>query len=64
MSRRLTGFYVLTSLAILATASKFALADPLPDEVLKFQQLPLNNGFVPVRRSRSCSTGGTVSRPR
>jgi hypothetical protein len=30
-----------------AIASRLASADPLPGEILKFQQLPLNNGFVP-----------------
>lgn len=44
-SPRLTLFFA----ALLATAlSITAMADPWPDEVLKFQQLPLNNRLLPT----------------
>ncbi|HTQ39470.1 MAG TPA: PEP-CTERM sorting domain-containing protein [Pirellulales bacterium] len=36
---------VLTTLALIAAIATRAFADPLPGEVLKFQQLPLNNGL-------------------
>ena len=35
---------VVTWIVVGGTAS----ADPLPSEFVKFQQLPLNNGFIPV----------------
>jgi hypothetical protein len=35
------------ALAIATFACSAAVADPLPGEVLKFQQLPLNNGLTP-----------------
>jgi len=38
-------FFVSTSI-LLANVGQ-ALADPLPDEFLKFYQMPLNNGFTP-----------------
>ncbi len=38
---------VLTALILTAAIVSQALADPLPGEALKFQQLPLNNGLAP-----------------
>ncbi len=38
---------LFTALTLLAALSSRAHADPLPGEVLKFQQLPLNNGIYP-----------------
>jgi PEP-CTERM motif len=35
-------------LCTICLLTRLASADPLPDEILKFQQLPLNNGFLPV----------------
>jgi hypothetical protein len=34
--------------AVCLAAASSGWADPLPGEVLKFQQLPLNNGLIPV----------------
>lgn len=40
-------FTVVASFAILTVVTAIAWADPLPNEILKFQQLPLNNGQGP-----------------
>ena len=39
----------LTAITLAAWQSTAVLADPLPGEVIKFQQLPLNNGVRQVR---------------
>ena len=41
-------FAAVVLFGALILVSQLASADPLPGQVLKFQQLPLNNGFVPV----------------
>ncbi|MBI2824747.1 MAG: PEP-CTERM sorting domain-containing protein [Planctomycetia bacterium] len=47
-----TTIAALVALTLIAAICTQASADPLPGEVLKFQQLPLNNGLAP-------STGGS-----
>ena len=49
---------VVTWIVVCSSAS----ADPLPGEVLKFQQLPLNNGFIPVPSVAGVPGRRTVSR--
>jgi len=39
--------WILVALAIWIGLSVSAFADPLPGEILKFQQVPLNNGLTP-----------------
>src|SRR5262249_10852644 len=39
---------LLATVVALGFVSRFASADPLPGEVLKFQQLPLNNTVTPT----------------
>ena len=46
MNARLVGHFLIL-VAIGICFSPFAVADPLPGEILKFQQLPLNNGLTP-----------------
>ena len=55
--RHTTSFFrmvLLTATALVAGQSTAVLADPLENEILKFQQLPLNNSAAP-------STGGSIS---
>jgi hypothetical protein len=47
MKRIYTSMILLAAVALLANVCSRAYADPLPGEVLKFQQLPLNNGIYP-----------------
>jgi hypothetical protein len=47
MKRIYTSMIILSTVVLLATVCGRLFADPLPGEVLKFQQLPLNNGIYP-----------------
>jgi hypothetical protein len=42
---RVISFFIATSMTLLVAGS--TLADPWPDEALKFYQMPLNNGVTP-----------------
>lgn len=44
-SRSCTSMLLVMAVAIVCGPS--VMADPLPDEILKFQQMPLNNGLTP-----------------
>jgi hypothetical protein len=57
MTRFFNSTILFAALALLAALSSQAFADPLPGEVLKFQQLPLNNGIYPPT---GAPTGGQV----
>lgn len=46
MNRIFASLFVFCAACLIAPIA--ASADPLPLEVLKFQHLPLSNGFVPV----------------
>jgi hypothetical protein len=48
MKRVHTSMILLATVVPLATVCGRSFADPLPGEVLKFQQLPLNNGIDPT----------------
>jgi len=47
MTRVHTSTIIFTALALVAIICGRSFADPLPGEVLKFEQLPLNNGLAP-----------------
>jgi hypothetical protein len=47
MTRVHTSTIIFTALALVAIVCGRSFADPLPGEVLKFEQLPLNNGVDP-----------------
>ncbi len=58
MKRIYSSMILLAVVVLFGAVCGRSFADPLPGEVLKFEQLPLNNGLAPS------VGGGTFSWPR